>query len=415
VPADRALPLWAGRTAALLGILLVAVNLRTVVAAISPILNLVERDVPLGPVVIGIVGAAPPLMFALAGLISPPLSRRLGLEVLLLLAVAAMIVGQLARVLAPNSFTLVVSTALALLGAGIGNVLLPPLVKRYFPDRMTQITTLYAVLIAFSTSLPALAAVPVATSFGWRASLGVWVALALTAVVPWAVASRARARTIRLAREADDDNELESEVALEGTLFRSPVAWAIMITFCISSFNVYAAFAWLPSLLVETAHVSRGTAGFLLALYAIIGFPSALVVPAIASRSRNVGVLVYLATACLLVSDAGLLLLPDRVTVLWVILGGLGALLFPLALLLINKRTRTHEGSVALSGFVQGVGYIIAAASPIVFGLLHQASGAWSLSILLMVVVTLATIPAAIILTRHRFLEDDLARIARGR
>ena len=108
-------------------------------------------------------------------------------------------------------------------------------------------------------------------------------------------------------------------------------------------------------------------------------------------------------------------MLPDRVTVLWVILGGLGALLFPLALLLINKRTRTHEGSVALSGFVQGVGYIIAAASPIVFGLLHQASGAWSLSILLMVVVTLATIPAAIILTRHRFLEDDLARIARGR
>src|SRR5580693_5386865 len=97
MPSDRRLPLWAGRTAALLGILLVALNLRTVVAALSPILNLVSQDVALSPVVIGIIGAAPPLMFALAGLITPKLSRGLGLELLLLLAVAAMVVGQLVR------------------------------------------------------------------------------------------------------------------------------------------------------------------------------------------------------------------------------------------------------------------------------------------------------------------------------
>ena len=410
MPADRALPIWAGRTAALLGILLVALNLRTVVGALSPILNLVERDVPLNLVVLGMVGAAPPLMFALAGLITPRLSRRLGLETLLLLAVGAMVLGQLLRALAPSSTVLVVSTALALFGAGVGNVLLPPLVKRYFPDRMTQVTSLYAVLIAFSTSLPALAAVPVATAFGWRASLGVWVALALTAIVPWIVASRARARTLRLARESDDYNAVESEPALESTLFRSPVAWAIMITFSVSSINVYAAFAWLPSLLVDTAHVSRGTAGLLLALYAIIGFPSALLVPAIAARLKNVGILIYVAGAALLVSNLGLLVLPATGTAVWVIVGGFGALLFPLALLLINRRTRTHTGSVALSGFVQGVGYIIAAASPLAFGLLHQATGGWSASLVFLGVVSLACIPAAIILVRHRFLEDDLAR-----
>jgi MFS transporter, CP family, cyanate transporter len=408
-PSERHLPLWAGRTAALLGVLLVALNLRTIVAALSPIVNLVDRDIPLNPVVIGIVGAAPPLMFALAGLVSPWLSRRLGLEALVLIAVGIMALGQIARALAPGSAVLVISTALALLGAGIGNVLLPPLVKRYFPDRITQVTTGYAVLISFSTALPALAAVPVATAFGWRASLAVWFVLALTAVVPWMIASRSRARAVQLARDSEDEDVVESEPALEATLFRSPVAWAIMITFCLSSLNVYAAFAWFPALLVETAHVSPAGAGSLLALYAIMGFPGALVMPAIASRLTNVGIPIFVAAAFFLIGDAGLLLAPTVATALWIVLAGLGPALFPLSLMLINQRTRTHTGSVALSGFVQGVGYIIAAASPLAFGILHQASGSWTPSILMLAVVTLAAIPAAIILNRHRYLEDDLA------
>jgi CP family cyanate transporter-like MFS transporter len=413
VSSDQRLPLWAGRTAALIGILLVAINLRTVVAALSPILGLVSRDVDLSPVVIGIIGSAPPLMFALAGLITPRLSRALGLELLLLVGVVAMVLGQIVRALSPDSAVLVIATALSLLGAGVVNVLLPPLVKRYFPDRMTQVTSIYAVLISFSTSLPALAAVPAATAFGWRASLLVWAALALTAVIPWAVVSRARSRALRLARESEDDDVVESEPALESTLFRSPVAWAVMMTFAISSINVYAAFAWLPSLLVETAHVSPGAAGGLLALYGIIGVPSALLVPLIAARLKNVGILLYVAGAALVVSDLGLLFLPATATPVWVVFGGLGALLFPLSLLLINRRTRTHAGSVALSGFVQGLGYIIAAASPLAFGLLHESTGNWAASILFLLVLSLACIPAGIILTRHRYLEDDLAHRAR--
>ena len=409
MPADRPLPLWAGRTAALLGILLVALNLRTAVASLSPILSLIEHDVPLSPLVIGVVGAAPPLMFALAGLASPPLSRRLGLEGLLLIAIGAMVVGQLARALAPDPVTLVVSTALALLGAGIGNVLLPPLVKRYFPDRMTQVTTGYAVLLSVSTALPALAAVPVATAFGWRTSLFVWVVLALTAIIPWIIASRTRAREQRLARESDDDNIVESEPALEGRLFGSPVAWAIMTIFCVSGFSVYAGFAWLPSLLVETAHVTPGQAGSLLALFAFAGFPCSLVVPTIAARLQNVGILIYIAVGLQLVGYGGLLLFPAVATPLWVVIAGLGPLLFPLALYLINERTRTHAGSVALSGFVQGVGYLIAATSPLLFGVLHQVSGAWTLSIAMLILISLAGIPAAIILRRRRYLEDDLA------
>jgi CP family cyanate transporter-like MFS transporter len=96
--------------------------------------------------------------------------------------------------------------------------------------------------------------------------------------------------------------------------------------------------------------------------------------------------------------------------VLWVAFAGLGPLLFPLSLVLINARTRTHAGSVALSGFVQGVGYIIAAASPLVFGLLEQATGTWTASLAFLFVVSLAAIPAGVILSRGRIVEDELER-----
>ena len=144
-----------------------------------------------------------------------------------------------------------------------------------------------------------------------------------------------------------------------------------------------------------------------------MGFPGALIVPAIASRLKNVGVLIYVAVGLLLLGDAGLVLLPTVATPLWIVFAGLGPYLFPLALFLINQRSRAHSGSVALSGFVQGVGYIIAAASPLAFGILHQVSGGWTLSMLMLAIASLAAIPAAIILRHHRFIEDDLARRAR--
>ncbi len=410
MPADRPLPLWAGRTAALLGIFLVAFCLRLSVAALSPIVSFIAHDIPLDPLVLGIIGAAPPVTFAGTGLATPWLSRRLGLERSLVVAAVLMAAGQVLRSLAPDEVLLVVGTVVSLLGAAIANVLLPPVVKKYFPDRITQVTTIYAVLISLSTALPALLAVPLATSVNWRFSLGAWFVFALIAIVPWVVASFAHLRETAARARSNDPGALESEPSLEGRLFRSPVAWAIMITFSISSINVYAFFAWLPSLLVQTAHVSSGEAGALLALYAIMGFPGSLVIPWLAGRIRNVGILLYVALALFFVGDAGLLFAPAAAPILWVAIAGLGPFLFPLSLVLINSRTRSHRGSVALSGFVQGVGYIIAAVSPLAFGLLEQATGNWTLSLCFLFLLTLATIPAGIILGRGHYLEDDLAR-----
>ena len=185
MPDTRPLPLGAGRSAALLGIVLVAVNLRTAVAAISPIAAQIGADIGLDSVGLGLIGALPPGAFALSGLFGPRLARRAGLERLLLVSIAAMAVGHLLRGLAGSYWLLLSGSGVAFAGIGIANILLPPLVKRYFPDRIALMTSLYVTIMAVSTTVPAVLAAPVADAAGWRVALGMWSALAVASLVPW--------------------------------------------------------------------------------------------------------------------------------------------------------------------------------------------------------------------------------------
>lgn len=397
--------LWAGRTLALVGILLVAANLRTAVAALSPIVTQIDVDVPLGAVAIGVLGMLPPVCFAVFGIFTPVFTRRHGLEQVLVLALVAMMAGHVVRGASGSLALLILGSVITFAGLGIGNVLLPPLVKKYFPDRVGLVTSLYVTAMSLSTLLPPLVAVPVADAAGWRISLGLWMLPALIALVPW-ITMLQRHRAQRVASPVLE----EAEPALLGRIWRSSVAWAIAVVFAASSLNAYAMFAWLPQLLIQTAGVTPAQAGTLLSLYAAVGLPCALVIPYLTVRLKNVGLLVYVGVLAFLVGYLGLLLAPTTLTFVWVFFAGLGPLFFPLALVLINLRTRTHAGSVALSGFVQSIGYTIGALGPLTVGLLHQLTGGWTWPLTFLIGTALAVTLAGAVLSRPHLLEDDLAR-----
>src|SRR5690606_489998 len=175
----------AGRLLALVGVLLVALSLRTPVAALSPILDRVGAEIALDAVVLGLIGAAPPLAFAASGFLAPGLGRRMGLERALVASLAAAVLGHVVRAVAPDAVALTLGTVVTLLGVGVGNVLLPSIVRRYFPDRVGLLTSLYATIMSISTTVPALIAVPVSDAAGWRSSLAVWMLVSLIAAVPW--------------------------------------------------------------------------------------------------------------------------------------------------------------------------------------------------------------------------------------
>lgn len=412
MPSPRLMPLRAGRTLALLGILLVALNLRTAVASVSPIAAEIGRDIHLDSLALGVIGTLPPIVFAASGLISPGLGRRLGLEASLALACAVIAAGYLVRSFATGFPQFLIGSAVALLAAGVGNVLLPPVVKRYFPDRVGLLTSLYVSLLAVGAMVPPMVAAPVAQDAGWRASLGVWSVLAVIAVVPWGMMWLRHRRS--LGAPAGVADELAEVVTAPrqviGRLRHSRIVWALTMAQAVSSMNAYTMFTWLPALLVGVAGVSATEAGAMLSLFAFLGLPLGLIVPVVAQRI-NAGWLIQVGTVALVVGYLGFLLAPAAAPWLWVSAAGIGPILFPALMLLINSRTRDHVVTTAVSGFVQGNGYLVGAIGPFLFGLLHSATGSWTAPLLLMLLSSAVSLVSGLMLASPAMVEDELAGV----
>lgn len=401
-------PLWAGRTLAFAGILLLAFNLRTAVAALSPILGAISEDVPLSSIGIGFLGMLPPLAFALSGILAPPVARGIGLEATLAAACFAMVAGGLLRAAADNYGILVLGSVILLAGMGFGNILLPPVIKKYFPDRIGLMTAAYATIMAVGAAIPPLVAAPLAEATSWRVSLAVWGLVALLAALPWAVLWMRHRADVQSSRA--DGIVPQPAPQWVGRMWRSPIAWAIMVAFTIPSFNVYAMFAWLPTIIGDLTTLGPAEAGGLLALFAVMGLPFALIVPVIAVRIRNVGWLLGLGVVFFVLGYLGLVVAPGAATWVWVILIGSGPIVFPLTLTLINLRTRTAEASVALSGFVQSVGYAGAALGPLTIGFIHDLTGSWTAPLIFLIGLVLVALIPAVVLAHPRMVEDDLAQ-----
>ncbi|RNF86067.1 MFS transporter [Montanilutibacter psychrotolerans] len=408
---------WRGRLLVLAGIALAALNLRTAVTSLTPLLDSLGREFGFGSAMTGVFGMVPTAAFGLFGVATPAIARRLGLERTVLVAMLLAAAGLLARAFAGGTADLLIASAVALSGMGIGNVVLPPLVKRYFADRLGATSSMYIAVLQFGTIVPAVAAVPLADLAGWRVSLGAWSLVALAATLPWAITlwaerygrtpiARALAATHdRAVAPGDEAPELAAPVAT-GRVWRSPVAWGMALMFGMTSLVSYSMFTWLPKLLID-AGGSATLGGTMVGLYSAMGLISALSVPSLAVRMRNPFPLVLACCAAHLAAFAGLLLAPMTFTALWVALLGLGPATFPLALTLINLRTRSAPGSAALSGFTQGLGYVLSCAGPLLFGLLHDRFGGWLWPFAFLTVCLLVLATGGYLACRPRMLEDS--------
>lgn len=378
-------------------IALLAINLRTAVSSISPVVGFIQKDFSLPVIAIGLLGLAAPLAFAFASSVSTKPARKFGLELTLLLVVIAIIAGNLVRAVAFDPFTLFAGSLLSLFGMGIGNVILPVVVRRYFPNKIGLLSSFYITLTAISATLGTLVAVPVAEAAGWRFSLGQWAVFAALALIP----------IIPLLRNNQPADASEA-APVKIPVWKSPTAIAISGVQGMTAIFGYVSFAWLPLLLIEHNFVSQLAAGNLLALFAIMGLPTSLLVPVIASRYPSAqSLIVFFSAAAGSLGALGIMFSESNLW-LWVMLLGLGPTMFPLALTLYNLRSKHHDTVLAISSFGQGVSYSLATIAVLLVGILREVTGGWEAALWLLFLVAATSSLAGLQIAKKKFVEDEI-------
>ncbi|GAB3853045.1 CynX/NimT family MFS transporter [Micromonospora andamanensis] len=382
----------------LAGMLLVALNLRAAVTSLGALLDEVRVGLALSGTMAGFVTTLPTIAFAGLGAATPWLVRRFSPARLLVLAMLALTVGQVLRVVTGSAVVFLVTSALALAGIAVANILLPMLVKQHFPHRTGLVTGAYTMALTVGTTVAAAAAVPVAHAFGsWRAGLGVWAAMAAVAVLLWLPAAL-RGRTA-----ARPNGTATRSRVRPG---RTRLGWAMAVYFGAQSLSGYAIMGWLAQLFRDSGFRPQD-AGLLLAGVTALGVPIALLMPTLAGRLGSLRPLIFaLATASSL-AYLGLAFAPRGGAVLWVVLLAFGQGAFPLILATIGLRARTADGTVALSAFAQSTGYVIAALGPLLVGILYDASGGWLAPIGFLLAALAVQTGAGMLIARPRYIEDE--------
>ncbi|KAA6216959.1 CynX/NimT family MFS transporter [Streptomyces filamentosus] len=399
------------------GLVLAALNLRPAITSLGALLEEVSADLHMSGTVAGVLTSVPPLCFAAFGITAPRLARRFGPAAVVCAGMAAICSGLLLRPFATGTAAFLAASALALMGIAVSNVLMPVIVKRYFPDRIGSMTGLYSMALALGTSLAAALTVPMTDALGgdWRIGLGVWGALAALAVLPWLPLLRDRTGAARTERGAPAGGSAPAggtaptapaAGAAPRPMVRSRTAWALACFFGLQATGAYITMGWMPQIFRD-AGVPASTAGVLLAVTMVMGVPLAFVIPRLATRMRNQAPIVIALGSCGLVGYTGLFLAPAGGAWAWAVLLGISNCAFPLALTMIGMRSRTGAGVVRLSAFAQSVGYLISIPGPLLVGVLYQHSGGWGVPIALMGGLMVPQMIVGSLAGRDRTIEDE--------
>lgn len=395
---------WVLRLVAL-GLVLAALNLRPAITSLGPLMKEVRDGLHMSGSVAGLLTSVPPFCFALFGFMAPRLARRFGPGAVVCTGMAAIAAGLLLRPFVGGTAGFLAASALALMGIAVSNILMPVIVKRWFPDRVGTMTGLYSMALALGTAFAAALTVPMTNALGgsWKTGLAVWAVPALIAVVPWLALVRDRGGSAER-HEAKPAAAPGPAPALRIT--RSRTSWALACFFGLQATAAYITMGWMPQIFRD-AGVSAGTAGVLLAVIMAMGVPLAFVIPRVATRLRTQGPIVLVLGGSGLVGYAGLYLAPAGGAWIWALLLGVANCAFPLALTMIGMRSRTGAGVVRLSAFAQSVGYLLSIPGPLLVGVLYQHSGGWGLPLALMAGLLVPQTAAGVLAGRDRVIEDE--------
>ena len=394
-------PATTRRGLALIGvaIVLTGLNLRTAVNSVGPVLQELQTGLGISSGLAGLVTAMPLICFAALGFAGPPLSARFRDSSVLAGALMAMAVGVVLRAAAGSIWLFLAGTVVAMTGGALGNVLLPSLVKRYFPDRTGLLVGAYGTALTVGGAIAAVSTAPIAAGTGadgWRWGLGCWAVLAALAAIPW------------LAVPARPGASRDSHTAVRmRALVHSPLAIALAVFFGLQAMQAYILVGWLAQYLRD-AGVSPAGAGLLLGLNLLVAIPLNAVVPGLTVRAHLQRPLLIAFVAGSTAGWVGLWVAPLAAPWLWMVLLAGGMSSFSMVLTLIGLRARTPETTAALSTVAQGWGYLLAGAGPLLVGVLHGLTGSYDGMFVLLLAGVAGLGGTGWLVTRQRYVDDEV-------
>ncbi|HEY9425068.1 MAG TPA: MFS transporter [Microterricola sp.] len=378
-----------GAALPLVAALLVGVNLRPAITSVAALLDEASAHFGLSPELSSVLVTLPVIAFGLTAPIGPWLARRIGVTGALGWAMVALAAALALRVLAPA--LLLPGTFLA--GAAImaAGTLLPQYLKSLNAGGLW--IGLSSMSFGVGAALGAGLVVPLyrATGESVPVALGLWSALAVVAALAVGLVARRGGGAAQIERRP----RLAVPAGGVGTVA------LVTAVFGLQALLYFAVTAWMPQFLADRG-IAADERGWLLAWFSIAGFLPTVLTPMIARRPAalrwfgpGLGIAVLLGLGWLFIASAE--------QYFWVVglLGAVQSAAFGLTISLIVSLSANASTAGVMSAVGQGVGYAFAGAGSLLIGVVHAASGGWSLSFALMAgLAALLSVAVALVIRR---------------
>ena len=352
----------------ILGILLIAANLRGPITGIGPVLDQVIDSFQLTSSQAGMLTTLPLLAFAIASPMATTLAKKQGLEISLFIALVLIGLGLSTR-LVDSVIILYLGTAVIGVGIAIGNVLLPSLIKRDFQHKVAVMTSAYVLAMGvFAGSYSALL-IPLAAyqDIGWQIALASYGLITLFSLIIWLPQLKSHTKPTKDLTQSHT----------QGKIWHHAIAWHVTLCLGLNSFFTYIMIAWLPNILIEGGHDAQ-QAGVLHGAFQMASAVPGIILIPLLSKLKDQRILALSLAILGFVCALGLLYFPHFAFIWSTTLGFCAGAIFILGLSYISLRTHHSRQAASLSGMAQCVGYLLAAIGPMFAGALHSHFDSWA-------------------------------------
>ena len=366
----------------LLGIIFLGMILRTPITSVGAIIGPLKNLLEINNTVAGLITTIPLIAFAIFSPLVAKISNKIGLEKTIFLATIVASIGLLLRFYI-NTSVFFVTTFIIGVGITVGNVLLPGLTKKYFPENLGVMTGFYAVVMNVSASIAAGISYPILNTniggekFSTGLAVNIWLIISVLNIVIYAIITK-NSKSERIVKD--------KKTGVTGYL-KSLKMWSVMLSMGLQSALFYCSVSWFAEIMISKGF-TPSEAGLLLSISQFAQFPSTFLVPVLAEKIKNKLIIPIFITLGYVASLIGMVYIQGNfalMTIYIVLFALAGGGSFSYVMYLFSAKSKNEEAAADISGLAQAGGYWLAAIFPPLLGYIRDVLN-WDVAIYILIV-----------------------------